>query len=103
MLRRVAGIGVVLLSTGCAIPTRAPLQGILYTGVKSGVAATAQPVGNRVGESCAISVLGIVAAGDASIDAARRDGGIAAITSVDERNTGFLGLFAQHCTIVRGK
>ena len=41
---------------------------------------------------------------DASIDTARRNGRISKITSVDGTNLTLLGfLFAQQCTVVRGK
>lgn len=87
--------------SGCAM-SRAPLTGVWYSDVQSGIAATPQ-VGPKVGEACAKSILGLVATGDASIEAARRNGGIISIASVDEKNTSLLGVYATHCTIVRGK
>lgn len=88
---------------GCAT-TRAPLAGILYSLGESGLVATANPSGNRMGESCMVSILGLVAIGDASIESARRNGGITQITSVDERTTHILGfVYSKFCTAVRGK
>jgi len=83
--------------------THAPVMGVLITSVTSGKAVTAQPAGTRVGESCASSILGLIATGDASIDTARKAGGITAIHSVDVSDLSILGLYASHCTIVRGK
>jgi hypothetical protein len=88
-----------LVLSGCA----SPLPGILYSNVSSGVAATDNQFGNRMGEACANSWLGLVAVGDASIETARRNGGITAITSVDRQTSNVLFLYSKHCTIVRGR
>lgn len=94
-------IVTALFFSSCAT-SRSPLSGYWYTNVQSGVGATPQ-VGPKVGEACASSILGVVATGDSSIEAARRAGGITSIASIDEKNTGILGIYATHCTIVRGK
>jgi len=86
--------------TACA--GRAPVQGWLYTGVSAGLSVSAQ-AGPKTGEACAASYLGIIATGDASIDTARRNGGITSISIVDEKMTSILGLYVTHCTIVHGK
>jgi hypothetical protein len=82
--------------------TRAPLIGVLYTSTQSGLAATVQ-ASSKEGEACAISILGVVAVGDASIDTAKRNGRIVSISTIDEKLTSFLGIYNQYCTIVRGK
>ena len=46
--------------------------------------------------------LGIIATGDASIDAAKKAGGITNVASVDHDSTSILGLFATFCTVVKG-
>jgi len=92
---------LVVFSVGCA-SARSPLSGAFYTSTQSGVAATPQ-AGPKWGEACASSILGIVATGDASIEAARRNGGITSIASVDEKASSILGIYATYCTIVRGK
>ncbi len=81
---------------------RAPVQGWLYTGVSAGLSVSAQ-AGPKTGKACASSILGIIATGDASIDTARRNGGITSISIVDEEMTNILGLYATHCTVVHGK
>jgi hypothetical protein len=95
-------IGSLVFFAGCATAGRSPLTGVWYTNVQAGLAATPQ-VGPKYGEACASSILGIIATGDASIETARRNGGIASIASVDEKMSGILGFYATHCTIVRGK
>lgn len=44
-----------------------------------------------------------MATGDASIDEAKRAGGIKEIASVDYQVNSVLGIYAQFCTIVKGK
>jgi hypothetical protein len=88
--------------SGCAV-ARAPVTGFWYSDVQSSTTATSNQAGNRVGEACAISYLGVVATGDASIETARRNGGITMVSSVDETAKSYLGVYAKFCTIVRGR
>jgi hypothetical protein len=44
----------------------------------------------------------LVTSGDASIEAAKKEGGITRVSSVSLENSGFLGLYAQSCTVVSG-
>ena len=80
----------------------APFVGGLYTEEQYPVSATSNHSGNRVGEACAVQILGLVATGDASIEAARRNGGITAISTVDQTLNSYLFFYAKTCTIVRG-
>lgn len=82
---------------------RAPVQGLLYNDTQAGLSVSSNPAGSRVGEACATSYLGLIALGDASIEAARRNAGITVITSADEAFTSYLGLYSKYCTVVRGK
>lgn len=104
MLKKVSMVllsAFLVLSAGCAT-ARGPLMGALYTSTQSGLTATPQ-AGPKWGEACANSILGLVATGDASIEAARRNGGITSIASVDEKSSSLLGIYATYCTVVRGK
>ena len=102
MLNKVSiALGLILL-TGCA-SVRGVAAGYWYTDTHSGVSATSNQAGNRVGEACASSILGIIATGDASIEAARRAGGITMISAVDEHSSSILGVYAKYCTTVRGR
>ena len=98
---KLALVAVVL--SGCATGMRQPITGFLYSDVQSPAAATSNQAGNRVGEACASSILGLVATGDATIETARRNGGITMITSVDDSTTSYFGIYAKYCTIVRGR
>lgn len=95
-------LGVVLGASGCAT-MQSPAGGLLVTATQGPVSASGGPAGNRVGEACASSILGLVAIGDASIDTARRNGGIAEVTSVDRSYLQILFFYGRSCTIVRGR
>jgi hypothetical protein len=94
-------LSLAVLSS-CAT-ARQPVTGFWYSDTQSSVTATAAPAGNRVGEACVVSYLGAYAKGDATIETARRNGGIREVSSVDETATSILGIYAKYCTIVRGK
>ena len=83
--------------------------GSLYTGIQtpSGInrAEVSGPgkSGDKAGEACATGILGAVAFGDASLDAAKKAGGITEVHSVEFHGTSILGIYSQGCTEVHGK
>jgi len=94
---------MLLVAYGCA-GVAAPLHGALYTGVKAPInAGSSSGDVTKEGQACAISVLGIIASGDASIDAAKQAGGIKEVLSVDYEATSVLTIYASFCTIVKGR
>ncbi len=76
-------------------------QGWLFTSTKIGVHATSNS-GSKTGSACTFSILGILALGDGSINAAATDGGISKISAIDLKGLSILGIFSNQCTIVRG-
>ena len=95
-------LSAVALMSSCAM-VKGPLNGSLYTSVKAPVAVTSNSGSTKVGTSSATSVLGIVATGDASIDAAAKSAGITKIHHVDEEGMSILGLFAKYTVYVYGE
>ncbi len=95
-------LSVVALISSCAT-VKSPLSGIWYTNVKAPVAVTGNSNSTKVGTSQATSILGIVATGDASIDAAAKSAGITKIHHVDEESTSILGFFAKYKVFVYGE
>jgi hypothetical protein len=91
------------LSSGCAMSMATPVTGFIYTGDQGTVAVTANPIGAKTGESCAMSILGVVGIGDASSVAAAKAGGITKISTIDSDNFGILGVYAKNCTVVTGE
>ncbi len=94
---------LLLLSTvSCATVAGGTPLGIVYTSVKGPVAVTAYEGNSKKGKACATSILGIVATGDASIEAAKNNNGIKKVASISHDITSVLGIFAEVCTIVAG-
>ena len=91
-----------ILLTGCAVNKASPLTGIIYTDVKAPVSATSNATYSKVGTASAISILGIVALGDASIHTAMANGGITKIHHVDFESGNILGFYAKYTVIVYG-
>lgn len=91
-----AASALVLSSCG------APLIGALYTDVTIPVAATTAP-GSKVGTATATNYFTLVATGDASIEAAKKNGGITTVSSVDEKIHSILGIITTYTTTVHGE
>jgi hypothetical protein len=87
---------------GCA-SVATPLPAWIYTGVKGPIDADGSFEPTKTGEACAVSILGLVATGDASIAAAKSAGGIKEVSTVDYKSTSVLGIYASFCAIVKGR
>ena len=109
ILTGLAAVGLVcVLLTGCAGFAFAPVVppvGMVYTSIKAplDVDADNTPIGSKKGEAGTISVLGLVAVGDASVRAAAEDGGITTITHLDYELLSVLGVFSSFKTIAYGE
>ena len=76
--------------------------GAAYSGYKmSGVVGTG--TGTKTGKACAMSILELVALGDASISAAKKEGGITQVAHVDYDVMNILGVYGTVCTVVVGQ
>ena len=90
-----------LFVTGCA--TIYPV-GFFYTNIKLPVTATANSgTATKVGASQCTSILGAVAIGDASIEAAKKNGGITKVHHVDYDVKNILGIIGTYKTTVYGE
>jgi len=86
--------------TGCA--TSVPVGG-LYTELKLPVDAGTNARNLKVGTAECMSVLGLVATGDASIEAAMKNGGITKINHVDWEAKNILGIIGNYKVTVYGE
>lgn len=59
-------------------------------------------MGTKKGVACQTSILGAYASGDASVETAKKAGGITKVTAVDSTAESVLGFYAKYCTVVRG-
>ena len=91
--------GVALLS-GCAstIP-----QGSFFTDVKVPVSAAEGVASLKTGKSQCKSFFGVVTVGDASIEAAKKNGGITRVSTVDWKAKSILGIVGEYECIVKGE
>ena len=90
-----------LFVTGCA--TLYP-AGSIYTNISLPVTATANNgSATKVGISQSTSIFGAVAIGDASIEAAKKNGGITKVHHVDYGVKNILGIFGTYTTTVYGE
>lgn len=111
LIRLACGAGMAAaLSTGCmpliqqGYPVGAIYNGTTAPSALARVETTGENKGGtKSGSACSSGVLGLVAWGDASIDAAKKAGGITSVHSVEYEATAVLGLiYVSACTIVYG-
>ena len=107
-MKKLALLMVALLAvsfmTGCVAPYASPVYGGLITSDVKGPIAVGDPTAQCTKEGTA-EATGIIlfATGDASIDAAMKDGGITKIHHVDCKVFSVLGLYTKWETIVYGE
>ena len=87
--------------TGCA-SAATPIYG-WYADVEWSMELPNGAMGSKSGSSKAQSILGIVATGDCSIQAAAKSGGISKVMTVEHHTKNILGLFAEFETKVTGE
>ena len=85
-----------------------PVGGWVYTDVTAPSQRLHAPLNKeatalKVGKATAISVLGIVAIGNASIDRAMKNGHITKINHIDHKVMSVLGIYAEWTVIVYGE
>src|SRR5690606_35763685 len=92
MIRNLIALAALAtLTSGCAMSMNQPVTGSIYMGAQGASTATGNAIGGKKGESCAMSILGVVGLGDASIVAAAKAGGVTKVSTVDSNNFGILG------------
>ena len=87
---------------GFAFAGQKVAHGFIYADAVTPVHASNNNIGRKTGEACAMSILGIVTTGDATIRAAADAGGVRDISAVDSSILNVLGIYAKHCTLVSG-
>ncbi len=97
LLLAVVAVGLL---AGCAGVT--PMNGSLYTDLRGPVAVGDASGMSKIGEAKATAIIGI-ATGDASIEAAMKNGGITKIHHVDSQVKNILGIYAEYTTVVYGE
>ncbi len=99
MMKYIALLGVIVMLAGCA--SYMP-HGMIYTEGKMGVQA-GSGAADKTGRACMTSILGLVATGDASLEAAKAAGGIKDIVSMNYEVKNILGVWGEYCLVVKGR
>lgn len=83
--------------------------GIFYTGTQAPSLLNEVEAGGdnkastKTGKACSAGILGVAAFGDASLDAAKKQGAISTVNSVEYKATSYvLNVYVEVCTIVHG-
>ena len=94
-----------LLLISCAQTKSGVSSGVFYSSWKDTISANVDNsvVVKKQGEACAVNILGIVATGDSSVEAAKRNGRIKKVSYADTTYFSILfGIFQKGCTVVKG-
>jgi TRL-like protein family len=97
-----AVLGSFALSA-CAVVMSPVGNGSLFTDVRGPLLLENGVAAEKVGRACAHNVLGLAAYGDASMVAAKRQGAIDRIATVDHHSVSVLSVYSRFCTQVRGE
>ncbi len=92
----------IFFMTSCA-GTKSPVTGFIYTKVSAAHSATAAEGASKVGEATCKSILGWIASGDCSIEAAAKSAGITKVHHVDYDSFSILGFYATYKVKVYGE
>ena len=93
-------VAAATLLTGCA--TSVPV-GVFYTDVTLPAEATSNSAAGKVGKATCQSILSLVATGDCSIEAAKKNAGITEVTHVDCKANNILGIIGTYTVTVHGR
>ena len=92
-------VGVVAF---CACATPGTYVGTaLFAQTQQPVMAT-NAIGTKTGRACGKNILGLFISGDMSIEAAKRDGNINQVATVDTDIKSY-AIYAEVCTVVTGR
>ena len=105
-MRRILAASALLMGvmgiSGCMI-VDTPVMGVLGSRVRWGEYAQGDDKpGQKEGKACMGTILGLIAKGDASVRAAKIQGGITEVSVVDHSARNFLNIVGEYCTVVRG-
>lgn len=93
---------VTLLFASCSV-VKSPVAGMLYTDIKDGMAVTNNSGSSKVGTAEVKGYVGLIATGDASIQAAAKEAGITRIHHVDYQSKSYVGIYSSYTIIVYGE
>ena len=90
------------LLSGCLFAPTDAGWALIEQSKRSGYALENTGAITKHGRACAQNILGLVAQGDSSVEAARKNGGITKVMTVDQEIESYI-VFAKVCTTVAGQ
>lgn len=90
----------VLMFAACATPATEVGTALIQETVQPMLVTT--ETGKKEGRACAKNILGIYLSGDMSVEAAKKNGGITKVASVNKEIKSY-AVYAEVCTVVTGK
>jgi hypothetical protein len=105
LLGLVGCAALAITFSGCLSVPVMPPYGIVYTSYKAPLDFDQEKsqVGDRSGTAETMSIIGLVAMGDASIQTAAEEGNIKTIHGADYEYFNVLGIYQTYTTIVHGE
>lgn len=101
---KLAPLALIALISGCATTGMNSATGLaVISEYTEAQLATSNSGSSKKGEACTTNILGFYASGDSSIAAAKRNGNITKVASVDTSIFAVAGFYGKVCTIVRGE
>lgn len=97
MLSACAGVGGYTQPAGMT-----PTAWIFMETTSGGILHDNGATPTKVGKACGTSIMGIVATGDTSVEAAMNQGGIKKAVYTEQYLKNIMGFFVEVCTIVKG-
>ena len=92
-------VGTALFLGACATPNTEVGIALFSDTVQPMLATNGS--GNKVGRACGKNYLGLFITGDMSVEAAKKDGKITQVASVDKEIKSY-AVYSEVCTVVRG-
>ena len=92
--------GATTMLCACATPPTY-VGTALFAQTQQPIVATNAP-GTKVGRACATNILGLLIQGDMSVEAAKKNGKITQVASID-RDIKSYAVYSEVCTVVTGR
>lgn len=99
MKKLLAITAVALMLSACATPAT-EVGGALFSMTQQPFSVTGNP-GRKVGKACGTNILGLLISGDMSVEAAKKNGGITRVATVDKDIKSY-AVYAEVCIVVTG-
>jgi uncharacterized protein YceK len=109
LLTKILPIAILaIMFSGCVSVMKSPVLGVFYNGTTYPGAGTGSVVKNDVktdktGTSTCSSILSLFAFGDCSVDAAKKNGNITKVNSVDHKTKSYFIFYTTYSTVVQGE